>query len=74
MITLCADRIAAVSDTTQLAPELSTGEAVRYHGPSGKTLDATVAELDLSHWWAGVGGAGGGGRARGSPAAVPAPA
>jgi vacuolar protein sorting-associated protein VTA1 len=44
------DRIATIEDATQLAPELATGDAVRYHGPSGQSMDATVAELDLSHW------------------------
>ncbi|EFN60157.1 hypothetical protein CHLNCDRAFT_133608 [Chlorella variabilis] len=44
------DRIAAVGDASQLAPELATGETVMYHGPSGHSVEATVAELDLGHW------------------------
>ena len=34
-----------------LAPELATGDAVMYHGPSGQSVEGTVAELDTSHWW-----------------------
>lgn len=45
-----ADRIAAVEDGTVLAPELATGDAVMYHGPSGQSVEGTVAELDTSHW------------------------
>jgi hypothetical protein len=48
-----ADRIAAVEVAEQLAPELATGEAVQYHGPSGQSVQATIAEIDLSHWCVG---------------------
>ncbi|KAI3429828.1 hypothetical protein D9Q98_010141 [Chlorella vulgaris] len=44
------DRIATVDDTALLAPDLATGEAVLYHAPSGHTVQATVAEIDIGHW------------------------
>ncbi|PSC68533.1 vacuolar sorting-associated VTA1-like protein [Micractinium conductrix] len=44
------DRIAPISDTTCLAPDLATGEAVQYSAPSGGSMEATVAEMDLGHW------------------------
>lgn len=45
-----ADRIATISDPATLAPVLTTGEAVMYHGPSGQSVEATVAEMDMAHW------------------------
>ncbi|KAL4437362.1 hypothetical protein ABPG75_004501 [Micractinium tetrahymenae] len=44
------DHIATISDAATLAPALTTGEAVMYHGPSGQSVEATVAEMDMSHW------------------------
>lgn len=46
---LPADRIAPAS-ASQLALEVSKGDRVQYSPPSGGSVEATVAEVDTSHW------------------------
>lgn len=40
------------ADEEQLAPEFEPGQRVLYHAPDGSLMDASVGELNTSHWCA----------------------
>ena len=38
------------ADEAQLAPDFEPGQRVIYHAPDGSLMDASVSELNASHW------------------------
>ncbi len=48
MVALSAEIVAA--EEAQLAPEYEPGQRVVYHAPDGSLMDASVGELNASHW------------------------
>ena len=38
------------AEEAQLAPDFAPGQRVVYHAPDGSLMDASISELNTSHW------------------------